>query len=467
GGPRPVARAGLRPPRTLDHLSTLHVMKPALRASSWLATAGLGTALFLGACTDRGGSPTTDPPPIDGPPGEPVMLQALECRATVATRQVTCANATPPSGPSYLIVGNQNVYVTMANANVNHDPGTGLFTTDVTVRNLIPQPLGTTDSTAALAADPDGVRVFFSTPPAVTAGSGTVTVTADGQDFITAANQDYYQYNTVLEQFEVSAPKTWTFNVSAGVEAFYFAVLISAAVPWPDGYVLITGNFNVRSGDERQLTARAYNAVGELDPVQPSFTWNAVDSTRAEVNGTGLVHGQRAGSTFIVATEVGGATRHGKVDMTVRPIRRTWTALAGTTDWHTSFNWIPDSILPEPTDTVVIPAAPAGGALFPVLADNDSVGGIEVDVAPALIALGAFNLTATGDVHTATGGMITGTVGQMVLAGPTSHTVAGTFPRVLVTGRYSLDGNVLLNNRLRIQGGRLRNQSFRVRVNNP
>ena len=67
----------------------------------------------------------------------------------------------------------------------------------------------------------------------------------------------------------------------------------------------------------------------------------------------------------------------------------------------------------------------------------------------------------------ATGGMITGTVGQLVLAGPTSHTVAGTFPRVLVTGRYNLDGNVLLNNRLRIQGGRLRNTSFRVRVNNP
>ena len=65
--------------------------------------------------------------------------------------------------------------------------------------------------------------------------------------------------------------------------------------------------------------------MGELDPVQPSFTWMAVDSTRAEVNATGLVHGQRAGQTFIVATEVGGATRHGKGNMNVRPIRRTWT----------------------------------------------------------------------------------------------------------------------------------------------
>ena len=443
-------------------------MKPALRASSWLAVAGLGTALLLGACTDRGSSVTGDPPPIDAPPGKPVMLQALECRATVATRQVVCTTATPPSGPSYLIVGNQNVYVTVTNTNVNHDPGTGAFTTDVTVRNLIPQPLGTTDSTAALAPDPAGVRVFFSTEPVVTAGSGTVTVVADGQAFFTAANQDYYQYNTVLEQFEVSAPRTWQFNVSAGVGAFYFAVLISAAVPWPNGYVLITGNFNVRSGSERQLTARAYNAVGELDPVQPTFTWMAVDSTRAEVDGTGLVHGQRAGSTFIVATEAGGLLRHGKGNMNVAPIRRTWTAAAGTTDWHTGANWLPDSIVPEPTDTAVVPAAPAGGALFPALAANASIGGVEVDVAPALIAIGAFNLTASGDVHTATGGMITGTVGQLVLTG-VARTIAGTFPRVTVTetGRYSLDGNVTLNHRLRIQGGRLRNQSFRVRVNNP
>lgn len=443
-------------------------MKPALRASSWLATAALGTALFLGACTDRGSSVTSDPPPTAGPPGKPVLLQALECRVTVATRQVQCATATPPSGPSYLIVGNQNVYVTVANTNVNHDPGTGVFTTDVTVRNLIPQPLGTADSTAALAPDPDGVRIFISTPPAVTAGSGTVTPVADGQDFFTAANQDFWQYNSVLEQFEVSAPKTWTFNVSAGVEAFYFAVLISAAVPWPNGYVEITGNFNVRSGAERQLTARAYNAVGELDPVQPTFTWNAVDSTRAAVDGTGLVHGQRAGTTDIVATEVGGLARHGKKPVIVAPIRRTWTAMAGTTDWHTGTNWLPDSIVPEPTDTAVVPAAPAGGAIFPALAANAAIGGVEVDVAPALIALGAFNLTASGDVHTATGGMITGTVGQLVLTG-VARTIAGTFPRVTITetGRYSLDGNVTLNHRLRIQGGRLRNQSFRVRVNNP
>ncbi len=446
-------------------------MKPALRASSWLATAGLGTALLLGACTDRGGSVTTEPPPTGGPPGEPVMLQALQCRVTVATRQMQCATVTPPSGPSYLIIGNQNVYVTVANTNVNHDPGTGLFTTDVTVRNLIPQPLGTTDSTVALAPDAGGVRVFFSTPPAVTVGSGTVTVVADGQDFFTAANQDYYQYNTVLEQFEITAPKTWTFNVSAGVEAFYFAVLISAAVPWPDGYVVITGNFNVRSGAERQLTARAYNAVGELDPVQPTFTWMAVDSTRAEVDGGGLVHGQRAGTTFIVATEVGGLARHGKKPVIVAPIRRTWTAMAGTTDWHTGTNWLPDSIVPEPTDTAVVPAAPAGGAIFPALAANASIGGVEVDVAPALINLNAFNLTASGDVHTDVGGMVTASVGQLILAGQPGQalTVAGTFPRVTLTeaARYSLDGNVTLNHRLRIQGGRLRNQSFRVRVLNP
>jgi hypothetical protein len=36
-------------------------------------------------------------------------------------------------------------------------------------------------------------------------------------------------------------------------------------------------------------------------------------------------------------------------------------------------------------------------------------------------------------------------------------------PRLLVTGTYSLNGNITVMQQIRVQSGRLRNQSFRIR----
>lgn len=443
-------------------------MRFVQHCSLWIAAAG--AALVLSACVDRDNPAAPGRPPgVDParPPAEPVLLQAIDCEADMRTRQVRCRNRAGGDGlPSYLIVGGQNTYVTLSSANPNYDAGTGAFTMDVTVRNLIPQPLGTADSTAALAPDANGVRVFFSTPPVATAGSGAIDVVEDGQALFLSAGQDYYQYNTVLEQFEVSAPKTWQFNVPSTVETFTFAVLVAAAVPWPDGYVLITGNFNVRSGSDRQLTARAYNVVGEEDPAATSFTWMALDSTRAEVDAAGLTHGQRAGATQIVATEVGGPARHGTVVMNVAPIRRTWTGAAGVTNWENGANWLPDSIPPQPTDTALVDDVAA--TIFPVLTQNESVGGVEVlDATPGgvvpTVDLSAFNLEASGSVMTTNSASITNTVGRLFLTG-IAQTVEGTLPFVTVTGTYSLSGNILTRASLRVQGGRLRNTSFRIRT---
>lgn len=442
-------------------------MKPSHYRSLCIAAA----ALVLAACVDRtnpAGTELETPGPV-GPPGRPVMLQALDCQANVRTLQVRCNDAAHKDGlPSYLIVGGQNVYVTLTSANPNYDAGTGAFTMDVTVRNLIPQPLGTADTMPALTPDANGVRVFFQTPPIATAGSGAITVTADGQDVFTGPAQDYYQYNTVLEQFEVSAPKTWQFNVPATVETFYFGVYVAAAVPWPDGYVTITGNFNVRSGAERQLTARAYNVVGEQDMAVTSFTWMALDSTRAKVDpATGLLHGQRFGATGVVATA--GDGRHGTVLMNVAPIRRYWTGAAAVTNWENGANWWPDSIAPQAQDTAVIPDTTA--SIFPELVQNEMVGGLEVlDITPGgvipTVNLGAFNLEASGSVITTNQAEVESTVGRLFLTG-TAQTVEGILPRITVTGTYSLSGNVNSRASLRVQGGRLRSQSFRIRTNNP
>lgn len=444
-------------------------MKPSHYRSLCIAAA----ALVLAACVDRtnpAGSNLQNPKAPTGPGAPPVMVQALTCHANLRTLQVQCADPAASAGPNraIIIVGGQNVHVTLTSANVNYDPGTQLLTTDVTVRNLIPQPLGTADTMPALAPDPDGVRVFFNTDPVVTAGSGSITVVgADGVGTFTGAAQEFYQYNTVLEQYEISAPKTWTFQVDPTVESFYFGVLVATAVPWPNGYVGITGNFNVRSGAERQLTARAYNRFGQEDTVPVTFTWMALDSTRARVDpATGLVHGQRFGATGVVATTTDGTGRHGTMVMNVAQIRRYWTGAAGVTNWENGANWWPDGIAPQPQDTAVV--ADSVATIFPTLVQNEQVGGVEVlDLVPGgvipRVNLGAFNLEATGSVETTNSASIDNTTGRLVLAG-VAQTVAGNLPNVTVTGTYSLSDNIFTRASLRVTGGRLRNQSFRIRT---
>lgn len=444
-------------------------MKPSHYRSLCIAAA----ALVLAACVDRdnpAGSNVQNPKTPPGPGAPPVMVQALTCQANVRTLQVQCDDAIGTSGANRLILGGQNINVTLTSSNVNYVPATGAFTMDVTVRNLIPQPLGTADSMPAMTPEPEGVRVFFHTDPTVTAGSGMIDVLEDGQATYMDALRDYYQYNTVLEQYEVSAPKTWAFTVPSTVETFYFGVYVAAAVPWPTGYVTISGNPAVRSGAERQLTARAYNQFGLEDTVPVTFTWTALDSTRARVDpATGLVHGQRFGSTGVVATVTDGSGRHGTLVMNVSPIRRYWTGAAAVTNWENGANWWPDSIAPQAQDTAVVPDTTA--SIFPALVQNELVGGLEVlDITPGgvvpTVSLGAFNLEASGSVITTNSSSVESTVGRLFLTG-IAQTVEGTLPRVTVTGTYSLSGSVTSDASLRVQSGRLRSQSFRIRVVNP
>lgn len=153
-----------------------------------------------------------------------------------------------------------------------------------------------------------------------------------------------------------------------------------------------------------------------------------------------------------------GRRNSGWKSILVAGVTRTWTAGAGTTDWHTGGNWQGGAV-PMHLDSVFIPdAAP----LDPALAANVSVQGVTVENG-ATIALGAFNLTAGGNVTTGTSGGITNTVGSLYLAG-VAKTVQGVLPRVRVTGTYSLTGNVTARAPLRVELGRLRNQGFRVRA---
>jgi hypothetical protein len=155
-----------------------------------------------------------------------------------------------------------------------------------------------------------------------------------------------------------------------------------------------------------------------------------------------------------------GRRRHGAIPVTVMGVTRTWTG-AASTDWNTGANWDVGAA-PAVLDSVVIPA---GAPRYPVLDRNENIGGVTVADA-ATLNLGPFNLTASANVisSVSTGG-ITSSTGRLVLTGA-NNTVAGVLPRISVTGRYSMVGNVTAVGPWRVDLGRIRNSSFRLRVNN-
>jgi hypothetical protein len=136
-------------------------------------------------------------PPADLAPAIPAALSRsamLTCRADVAARSVSCGDESPKLSSGAhgdIIVGGQNLHVKLTSSNVSYNSTTGgPFTFDVTVKNLLPQAMGTTDGTTA---DTGGVKVFFQTLP-TPVGTGPITITnADGTNgTFTATNQTYY-----------------------------------------------------------------------------------------------------------------------------------------------------------------------------------------------------------------------------------------------------------------------------------
>ncbi|HWV55870.1 MAG TPA: hypothetical protein VNZ57_00235 [Longimicrobiales bacterium] len=166
----------------------------------------------------------------------------VRCAVSITAGTMTCDLPAPAGGSDsdgaaatigMATVGGQHRFVRLVSTTYANDEVNNVITSDVTVQNLTLQPWATEDG-----ATPKGaVRVFFTAGPTVTAGSGQVTVNADGTDAITAANQAYFRYegtdlgDGILESGEISAAKTWSFGYDEAVGDFEFEVLVAAAVP--------------------------------------------------------------------------------------------------------------------------------------------------------------------------------------------------------------------------------------------
>jgi hypothetical protein len=189
----------------------------------------------------------------------------------------------------------QDVQLTSSNIAVVNN----LFSFDVTVQNLIDQPMATPDGTTP---DPDGVRVFFEVLPTTTVGTGQVTVAnADGVATFTAADQPYYQYDGILLPNEISAAREWQFTFDPNVETFVFTVLVFAEVQYTEDWIdLSDAPEYLLEGQVDTIDAIVRDPLG--NPVSATIEWSSSAESIATVNGSGIVTAMSHGFATITAT---------------------------------------------------------------------------------------------------------------------------------------------------------------------
>lgn len=114
------------------------------------------------------------------------------------------------------IFGGQGDYVDFVTSNAGYNAGTGIFRFDGTLQNLLPNALGTLDGSTLDAA---GVQMVVQ-KITVNSGSGTVT----------PIDPSSFRYNQIIGENDISAPKTFQFNVPNTVNSFSVGFLVSTKV---------------------------------------------------------------------------------------------------------------------------------------------------------------------------------------------------------------------------------------------
>jgi hypothetical protein len=274
------------------------------------ALAGLLLFTALAACD-------ADGPTAAGPePAPPAELARLDCTVTVADGRLACQGAVPSTGDAKgLVVGGQGTYVFLQAGNHAYNASDNVFSIDVTVQNLLPQPLGTTDGTTL---DPAGVSVIFDTEPFPAAGDmgAEVALVGESRAFMLRANQAYYRYDEVLQPGQTSAAKTWEISMPPAVTSVRFVVYVMAPVPYPAGYVDLTPAVDsLLEGATTTLAATVRNPLGIVIPGQ-AVTWGTSDGGVATVDGSGTVTAVSPGAATITATS---GTRTGQATIVVCP----------------------------------------------------------------------------------------------------------------------------------------------------
>jgi hypothetical protein len=383
-------------------------------------------------------------------------LAKMVCRGDVRARTVSCDEPQTPAGIRPVIIGGQNVYVKLASSGTAYNAGTGVFSTNVTVQNLVAQALGTTTG-----VDDDSLRVFFSQEPVATGAgdNGSITVAnPSGHNTFLTGNVPYFAYPGPLAQNATTPSVPWQFQMSGTVTTFAFTVYVNANVQYPSGWVDIyppqhaPSPYNVYSdtmsaGQTLQLTDSVRNAVGKVVPGAP-ISWSSTGHGAATVNAsTGLVTAVADGVDSIIATSGGRTGRVAIVVSTASAAKSTIDAAPATIvagDSSTITVQIKNSAgvnYSKSAGTVALGVVGNNGTLTAVADHNDGTYTAKYTntAAGTYTVYGTLNGTAIGDSATVT--VTAGAPDSLFVhaANPQTGTAglpAGSPPGVLVTDKY-------------------------------
>jgi hypothetical protein len=279
-----------------------------------------GVTLLSTGCRDSMG------PPIGENLGPPPTLMKYGCVADRVALSVSCTEMAPQGeGLRRSILGQNQVKLT--STNVSWNAATGILQADVTVKNLLGEPIGTSDGSVMT-----GVKVFHATGPTVTAyyapgDTGTATVhNPDGVDFFNAQRQPYFSYAQILVPNEVSAAKVWQWHLSPAVKTFAFTLQVFTTRPSETGAIrleYICGSiFRLQHFADSSATV-TYSVTGSPETptlrlsrrgrgaVASEFYFQAATGGDVQVRHNGTVVASRAnGGTvcqekvFLTATEI-------------------------------------------------------------------------------------------------------------------------------------------------------------------
>jgi hypothetical protein len=205
-----------------------------LRTFRLIDAGALSAVVWLVAACTESNAPTA--------PKDRFRTELITCQAWVRAGTVSCGSSQPQAAPAAsgtVDLGGQGALVRLASSGTAYAAGT--FSTNVTVENLLAQPMNTADGTTP---DAGGIKVFFNSPPTLTGGTGTVSVAnADGTGTFTQANQQYFLYSSgaVLASGSTTAAKLWQFTVPTTVTTFTFEVFVNTTVQNPAPPIVALG----------------------------------------------------------------------------------------------------------------------------------------------------------------------------------------------------------------------------------
>ncbi len=195
-------------------------LRPALGIAAGLVTA-LATALVTGCADSRDPLFSALARPAANELGSSNVHGSFICTVRLAPAgkpgapSVTCRPKNGAlAGPTLMkaedvVLGKQKVNVQLNISNPSFNSSTRLFSLSASITNLLAQPIGTTDGTTTTAA---GTRVFFTSGPSASGGTGSVFVlNPSGFGSFQGNTVPYFQYTPLIASGDTSAAKTWVF----------------------------------------------------------------------------------------------------------------------------------------------------------------------------------------------------------------------------------------------------------------